>query len=130
MPLCRTPEERLFFQQTIFDRIVAYWNYHASNDRDSTDKLIAECLERLRYEGNTHLLGPDEAASVLHGLQPRLHEVKLLDRSRTRKAIYQLRQRSRLAALLYPKSGMRKVIFQARHLVQMVRNQISRIFGS
>ena len=34
MPLCRTPEERLFFQQTILDRIVVYPNYlYASKQR-------------------------------------------------------------------------------------------------
>ena len=61
MPLCRTPEERLFFQQTIFDRIVVYPTlYRPSNEPNSSGKLIAECLERLRYEGNTHLLGAEE----------------------------------------------------------------------
>ena len=29
MPLCRTPEERLFFQQTIVDRIVVYPNFRS-----------------------------------------------------------------------------------------------------
>jgi glycosyltransferase involved in cell wall biosynthesis len=36
MPLCRTPEERQFFQQTIFERVVAYWNRRPGNDPNST----------------------------------------------------------------------------------------------
>ena len=62
MPLCRTPEERLFFQQIILDRIVVSpsYLYHPSNEPNSSEKLIAECLERLRYEGNTHLLSAEE----------------------------------------------------------------------
>ena len=127
MPLCRTPEERLFFQQTIFDRIVAYWNFHAANEPNSSEKLIAECLERLKYEGNTHLLGVDELPPILQDLHRRLDEVKLLDRSRMRKAAYQIRQRSRLARLIYPRSRMQRVTFQIRHLFEMFRRQMSRL---
>ena len=69
MPLCRTPEERLFFQQAIFDQIVAF---PERNKPNSSGKLMAECLERLRYEGNTHLLTAEEIPPILQGLNRRL----------------------------------------------------------
>ena len=53
MPLCRTPKERLLFQQTIVDKIVFS---PRRNEPSSSGKFMAECLERLRCEGNTHLL--------------------------------------------------------------------------
>jgi glycosyltransferase involved in cell wall biosynthesis len=123
MPICRTPQERLFFQQTIFERIVAYWNYHASNDRNSNEKLIAECLERLIHERNSHLLEIEERDPLLRALNRRVDEIKLLDRSRARKAIYQIHQRSRLAKLIFPKSGMRRIVFQIRQLYGMLKVQ-------
>ena len=63
MPLCRTPEQRLFFQQTILSRVVTNPTFRPKNETYSSKQLIAECLERLRYEGNTHLLGVIRTAS-------------------------------------------------------------------
>jgi GT2 family glycosyltransferase len=65
MPLCRTPEERLSLQQVILDRIVVFlpsrpYLYVPKNEPHSGGKLIAECLDRLKFEGNAHLLGLDE----------------------------------------------------------------------
>ena len=129
MPLCRTPEERLFFQQTILDRIVVYPSYfRPSNEPNSSEKLIAECLERLRYEGNTHLLRVEELPTILQELQRRLDEIKLLERSRMRRAIYQIRQRSRIGRLIYPRSPMRRVIYQIRHLLEMLGKMGRRLF--
>src|SRR5258708_19582532 len=61
MPLCRTTQERLFLQQVILDRVVVFrptrnYLYCPTNEPRSGGDLIAECFERLRYEGNTHLL--------------------------------------------------------------------------
>ena len=61
MPLCRTTQERLFLQHVILDRVVVFrptrnYLYCPTNEPRSGGDLIAECLERLRYEGNTHLL--------------------------------------------------------------------------
>ena len=43
VPLCRTPDERRFFQQFILDRIVVnYLNWWPSNEPNSADKFIAE----------------------------------------------------------------------------------------
>ena len=70
MPLCRTPEERLFLQQVILDRVVVFrpernYLYCPTNEPHSSGKLIAECLERLRFEGNEHLLDVEELPAVL-----------------------------------------------------------------
>jgi GT2 family glycosyltransferase len=70
MPLCRTPEERLFFQQVILDRIVVFrpgrgYHYRPTNEPDTSGRLIAQCLERLRQEGNSHLLSAEELPDVL-----------------------------------------------------------------
>jgi hypothetical protein len=122
IPLCRTPEERLFFQQIILDRIVIYpsYLYRPSNEPNSSGKLIAECLERLRYEGNTHLLSVRELPPILQELQCRLDEIKLLERSRIRRIIYRIRQRSRFGRVVYPRSRVRRVIYQIRHLLEML----------
>ena len=70
MPLCRTQPERLFFQQVILDRIVVFrpqrgYHYCPNNDPESSGRLIAQCLERLRHEGNTHLLRVDDLPEIL-----------------------------------------------------------------
>jgi hypothetical protein len=69
MPICTTPEERLFFQQFILDRIVVIrpgqtYHYMAASSH-ACGELIAECLERLAREGNIHLLGTDEIPKIL-----------------------------------------------------------------
>ncbi|HEX8168426.1 MAG TPA: glycosyltransferase family A protein [Beijerinckiaceae bacterium] len=69
LPACRTPEERLFVQHVILNRIVVLrperpYLYHASNNPVSSGKLILECFERLRHEGRTDLLSPEEARLV------------------------------------------------------------------
>ena len=120
MPLCRTPEERRFFQQIILDRIVAYPNFRSSDEPNSSGKLIAECLERLRYEGNTHLLRGEELPPILQELQRRLNEIRLSERSRMEKGIYQIRQRYRFGKLIYPRSPTRRVTYQFRHLLEML----------
>ena len=55
MPACSTPEERLFFQQFILDRIVVLrpgQTYHyQANSPQAGGKLIRECLQRLAHEG-------------------------------------------------------------------------------
>ena len=111
MPLCRTLEERLYFQQTILGRLVAYRPFYPSDEPIAAGKLIAECLERLRYEGNTHLLCVEELPTVLQEVQRRL---ELLERSRIRRAIYDIRQRSRFGRLIYPRSQMQRVMYKIR----------------
>ena len=69
MPVCTTPEERLFFQQFILDRIVVVrpgqsYHYKPSSPHKS-GALIAECLERLAREGNMHLLGIEDLPALL-----------------------------------------------------------------
>jgi len=115
MPLCRMPEERLYFQQTILGRVVAYHPFYGSNEPNSAEKLIAECLERLRFEGNTHLLRVEEVAQVIQEVQRRL---VLLEQSRIRRLFYDASQRSRFGRLIYPRSQMRRVMYQVRYLLE------------
>lgn len=111
MPVCATPEERLFLQHVILDRIVVYrpergYTYQPTNEPAAGGRLIAECLERLRREGNMHLLGPEEIPALLQtefrivALRAecaRLEaEVARLDRSRI------LRLGRKIGALLRP----------------------------
>jgi hypothetical protein len=104
-----TPEERLFFQQTILDRIVvrppSY--YRPSSEPNSSGKLIAACLERLKHEGNTHLLAAHELPPILQEIQCRLNEITLLERSQMRRVMHRIRQRSRMGRIIYPRSRMR-----------------------
>jgi len=122
MPLCRTPAERLFFQQLILDRIVAYW---PTSEPTSAGKIIAACMERLRFEGNTHLLRQEELPSILEELKCRPD--KVLKRSRMRRVIYRIGARSQMARLIYPRSRIRRVVYQIRQLFEILRNKMSRL---
>jgi hypothetical protein len=117
MRVCRTPEERLFFQQTILDRIIAF---QRNNESNSAGEFAAKCLERLRHEGNTHLLNVKEFPSILQELQCRVDEIKRVERSRLGRGLSQIRQRYRFGKLMYPGSPMRRVTYQIRHLLEML----------
>jgi len=71
MPACETPEQKLYVQQLILDRVAVYRpgrTYHyVPMDANSAGKFIGECLDRLRQEGNLHLLGFDELPAFLQG---------------------------------------------------------------
>ena len=122
MPLCRTPEQRLFFQQIIIERTVLSpsYLYHPSGEPNVSKNFFAECLERLRYEGNTHLLTVEE----LQELKRRV-DIKLFQRSRMPRGIYRIHQRSRMARVIYPNSQLRRVIHQIRHLLKILKRQIT-----
>ncbi len=68
MPICKTPAERLFFQQVILDRVAVFRPgrpyLYLPNSPNSAGKFIGECLERLRHEGNMHLLGTEELPAI------------------------------------------------------------------
>jgi hypothetical protein len=120
IPFCRTLEERLFFQQIIVDKVVVYPTGNAS----PSSKLMAECLKRLRYEGKTSLLGVEELPSILNEAQHRLDEIKLSERSRMASLIYRIRQRSRMARVIFPRSRIRRVLYQIYHLLGILRNRM------
>jgi Glycosyl transferase family 2 len=120
MRVCRTPEERRLFQQTILDRLIAYPPFRESNEAISSEQLAAECLERLRHEGNTHLLNVKEFPSILEELQCRVDEIRSVGRSRLGRGISQIRQRYRFAKVIYPRSPMRRVTYQTRHMVELL----------
>jgi glycosyltransferase involved in cell wall biosynthesis len=69
MPICRTPEERLYFQQFILDRIAVvrpgqHWLY-AAHSPQSCGALMRECIERLARESNMHLLNVNDVPEIL-----------------------------------------------------------------
>jgi glycosyltransferase involved in cell wall biosynthesis len=113
MPLCRTPEQRLFFQQAILYRLVSDAGNRPSNEAYSAKRLIAECLERLNFEGNTHLLGVEEVGPVLQGLD--LPESTRA--SRMRRGIHAVRQHAQLARIIYPRSRLSRSRYRLRHLL-------------
>jgi hypothetical protein len=124
IPLCSRPEQRIFLQQFILDRIVAIW---PSSEPASFEKIITKCLERLRFECNTNLLSPEELPTILQQLKTR-PDTKILERSRMRRLIYRTRKRSRMARVIYPSSRMRRVIYQIRQFLKELRNKINELF--
>ena len=70
LPLCQTPEERLYAQHVILDRIIVVRAgrpyLYLPNSPQSSGRLILESFERLEHEGNMHLLGSDEPPAGLH----------------------------------------------------------------
>ena len=125
MPLCHTREQRLFFQQFILDRIVASW---PTSEPTSSEKIIAKCFERLRFESNTHLLSEEELPTILQQ-QRSQPDSKMLERSRMRRVVYRMRARSRMARIFYPRSNMRRVLYQIRELLREVRDKLNRLFA-
>jgi len=111
VPLCHTPKERAFFQQIIMNRIAPYPNFRPNEGPDV--KLIAECVERLRHEGNAHLLRVEEVPPILEELQRRR------ERSRMGRGIYQIGQRYRFGKLIYPRSPLQRVTYQIRYFLEM-----------
>jgi glycosyltransferase involved in cell wall biosynthesis len=122
IPICRTPEERLFMQQAILDQIVAYPNFHPNNELNSLDTIIAKCVERVKHEGNSHLLNVQELPAILEGQKRR---VEIMLRSRVRKAIYESRQVYRFGRLIHPQSRIRRASYQIRHSADMLRRLVS-----
>ena len=72
IPICRTPEERLFMQQVILDQIVAYPNFDPNNELNSSDTIIAKCVERVKHEGNSHLLDVQDLPAIVEGQKRRV----------------------------------------------------------
>lgn len=125
IPACRTPEERRFFQETIFERTIAYPYFNSRLDLNiDPGSFGAACLKRLAHEGNTHLLNEDEAFKILRGLPTRVDELKSLQRSHIREVIYRVRQRSRVGKLIYPNSLFPRIAYQFRHMIELLHRQI------
>jgi len=124
---CRTQEQRLFFQQSILDRLVAFPLRQSNN---STEELVAECVERLRVEGNTHLFNVKEFPSILEELQGRVDELRRIEGSRLRRAISKIRQQFRFGKLIYPGSLKRRFIYQIRHVIAMSKKMTRLVLSS
>jgi hypothetical protein len=112
LPLCHSPEARLFVQQTIVDRV---FDNLTRDDPNSSENLAAECLERLKYEQNTHLVSAAEFAQILRALPRRLRELKLNERSTMRRTIYRNHRAYQLGRVIYPASTMWRAIYQINH---------------
>src|SRR5262249_8165852 len=112
IPICRTPEERLFMQQVILDQIVSYPNFHPNTELNSSHTIIAKCVERVKHEGNSQLLDVRDLPAIVEGQKRRMEIMLLSERSRVRKAIYQSRQVYRLAKLVHPQSAIRRALYQ------------------
>jgi glycosyltransferase involved in cell wall biosynthesis len=90
MPVCRTPEERFFFQQLILDRIAVVrpgLSYHYTpTSPHASGALMLECLRRLDAEGKRGLLDvPDELVRGLTTELVRLREDNRRLRRRNRR---------------------------------------------
>jgi glycosyltransferase involved in cell wall biosynthesis len=90
IPVCRTDEERLFFQQVILDRICVVrpgQSYHYTPDSPhDSGRLMKECLARLESEGLGHLWQlPAHVVSEHEGRVQRLREVNQGLRARNRR---------------------------------------------
>ncbi len=89
MPVCRTPEERFFFQQFILDRVAVLrpgQSYHyAAQTPQASGELMLACLRRLDHEGHRALLDvPPELAPELARLRR--------DNQRLRRQVAKLRE--------------------------------------
>jgi hypothetical protein len=119
MPLCYTPEQRLFFQQLILDRIVAIW---PTSEPTSSEKIIAKCLDRLRFERDTHLLSQEELPTILQELKCQA-DSRLLEPSRMRRVIYRVRKRSQMARIFYPRIQNAESYLSSPRLTRRVNEQ-------
>jgi len=124
MPLCNTREARIFMQQFIFDHIVAYPHFHPNTDLDSSDTIVAKCVERVKQEGNSHLLDLEALPTILQGQRCRVEAI-LYQPSWLHRAMYKSRQLYHLAKIIYPDSRLRRVVYQARHSAGKLRRQIA-----
>jgi hypothetical protein len=55
-------------QRAILYKIIAYPHFHPNREPSSAARIIAECLKRLRLEGNSHLLRQEELPTILNQL--------------------------------------------------------------
>jgi glycosyltransferase involved in cell wall biosynthesis len=120
LSLCRTPEQRLFFQQTIVDKIVLQ---PTNNEPNSSGKLLSECLDRLRHEGHVNLLTAEELPQVLQEVQRGRYGLKLLKQYKFGRIIHRIRHRQRLAKMIYPESRTRRVRYQIQRLLKVLKRQ-------
>ncbi len=123
IPICHTPETRLFMQKAILYRTIAYPHFHPNRDPSSSARIIADCLKRLAVEGNTHLLRQEELLTIFH-------ELNLIQRSRMRRAVYRLRTRSQIAKIFYPRSKTRVAVCLIGTLLRDLRQKMSRLLFS
>lgn len=126
IPVCKTPEERFFFQKAIFGRLVAYPYFRWGDSTTSSEELVVECLRRLITEGNTHLLTEQEVPGILKMLPGEVNEIRLSEHSRLRKGMHHIRQRYHLSRLIYPTSHKRRIAYQICQSIKLT-GRVSRL---
>ena len=130
MPLCRTPEERLFFQQTILDRIVAYPTILSSKQRA---QLLRKAHRRMSRA--PEIRGEYTPAQAQKNF-PQSSKSYNVDWTRLScssgpecgELFIKSASGPEWGELIYPRSRMRRVIYQIRHLFEMLRRKMSRLF--
>jgi glycosyltransferase involved in cell wall biosynthesis len=122
MPLCHTPRQRLFLQRALLYRTVTSPRFFPQTEMIDSEALVAECMARLKQEGNAHLLNDTELPVVVKRLPP----LSLLrDPPAWERAQYRLRERNTLAALIHSRSRWKRTIYRARYLWAMVARRLS-----
>lgn len=135
MPACKTLEEKLYVQQLILDRVAVYrpgrsYQWVPAN-ADSAGKFMGECLDRLKHEGNLHLLGPGELPAFLQSrfrqdfhaeiLDARLRQSEVIIKTVKTERDAAERERRRLEAelALINRSRALKFSRRVRHLLRL-----------
>lgn len=119
----RTPQQRLFFQKLIVDRIIAF-----PQVQKGAVLKVTEFLQRLGEEGNTHLLAGREAFSILRDLQSRIEQLERS--SRWRRGMVQIQPRYELAKIIYPQSPVPRLCAQVRILTGTADKLRKRLLAS
>jgi glycosyltransferase involved in cell wall biosynthesis len=123
IPICHTPQTRLLMQKAILHQTIAYPHFQQNREPSSSARIIADCLKRLALEGNTHLLRQEELLTIFH-------ELNWIEQSRMRRAVYQLRTRSQIAKIFYPRSKMRIAVYLIGASLRDLRQKMRRLLFS
>jgi glycosyltransferase involved in cell wall biosynthesis len=118
MRSCRTPEERRFLQEAILERIAAFARFQGN-----PEGMMAEFLERLGHEGNTHLLDGQDFRSIQQNFAVRVDNFR--HTSRLHRALFQIRQQYGLAKLIYPESPGQRFAYRFRRLIEIAEKLCS-----
>lgn len=121
IPLCKGALDRRFFQDLIIGRTIAFPSFYRT-DTEFSFPLVCESLARLEVEGNSHLVCGEEVPLVMTAARPRFDEIMRARQSRLSGAMYHVRQRVRLAAVLYPETRARRLAYCARHVFRTLKD--------
>ena len=121
MPLCHTPQARLVVQQALLYRIVGFPRLRPHDETTSSTELIAECMARLKQEGNAHLLRDDELPAVLRGVSG---GANFVTPSPLRRGLYRIGEWARLPKILYPESRWQRLAQHGRQILRTLKRRL------